>query len=117
MSDLIKLIYMLKTYTSHVDGTPERTSNTSTKNEEGSVNKELISRATEEQKSVGRSLLIFQILLIFQKKNVFIYFILYLEKSLLSSNVVGSVDERHFFKKYRKRVGLKKERNLIRYNI
>lgn len=61
MSVLIKLIHVLKTYTSHVDSTPERANNTSTKNEEGSVNKELISRTTEVQKSVGRSLLIFQI--------------------------------------------------------
>lgn len=45
------------TYTSHVDGTPERTSNTGTENEESGVNKELISGTTEEQESVGRSLI------------------------------------------------------------
>ena len=44
------------TYTSHVDGTPEGTSDTGTKNEEGGVDKELISRTTEEQESVGGSL-------------------------------------------------------------
>lgn len=60
--------------TSHVDGTPEGTSNTGTKDEEGGVDKELISGTTEEQEGVGGSL----------------------EESLLSSNVVGSVDERHF---------------------
>lgn len=44
------------TYTSHADSTPKRANNTGTENEESGVNEELISRTTEEQESVGRSL-------------------------------------------------------------
>jgi hypothetical protein len=40
----------------HLDGTPERTKNTSTQNKEGGVGEELVSGSTKEQQSVGRSL-------------------------------------------------------------
>ncbi|KAG2182399.1 hypothetical protein INT43_007329 [Umbelopsis isabellina] len=44
-------------YLGHLDGTPERTENTSTQNKEGSVSEELVSGSTKEQQGVGRSLL------------------------------------------------------------
>lgn len=68
------MILKENTYANHVDGTIEGTENTSTENEEGGVDKELVSRTTEVQESVGRSL----------------------EESLVGDNVVGSVDKRHF---------------------
>lgn len=84
----------LDTYTSHVDGTPEGAGNTGTKDKEGGVDKELISGTTEEQESVGGSLDRHLSQLSWQFASLML--ILYLEESLLGSNVVGSVDERHF---------------------
>lgn len=84
---------MKNTYTSHVDSAIDRTSKTSTENEEGSVDKESISGTTKEQESVGRGLSNYKKC---ESTHPYVENRAYLEVSLLSKDVVGSVDERHF---------------------
>jgi hypothetical protein len=42
-----------KTYANHINGTPHGTNKTSTENKESTINKQLVSRTTKEQKLIG----------------------------------------------------------------